>query len=486
MKKLLFILLIVGLAVSSCNKPEAVPLEQDVTFNATTFQTGFKSSVCDNDVAHYALITIQPKPTGASFIKTVDIFYLNGKMFTNSLKLAPGNYEVTSFTLMNKGPNNVINTGTGADDYIVYATPVVGSTYGTLLSAPLPMPFTVGAFRKNEVNLEVICFEPANFDLFGFSWFTFTQNTITSMFFFGDICTKYYADYAADPIYALQAPLSHDMIAIFKIQVLKQNPNLSYSEIGVYTNETTSLSGAPLIVPHPNTSVVGEKFKFVLYILVKKGDGFGWKWFKTWNITDGAKIPSGDDNVIDFVLGSCVPTADLVLPPYMNLPDEAIVSLTYPSTFAYWSMSLSGIGNGYDIKNTTTPIGAYCMDNTNYIGGTNTLDVRSSLYPALIPASFDTQKPILNNVNWLANNLYRYNGYIWKDVQDAVWLMLGQISSPTYTTPSGFAVQMKNDAMAFGNNYVPPVGGFAAVLFISQNATPQLRDLQLIFTLVDP
>ncbi len=502
MKKLIYIIIILGIALTSCNKPADFPLEQDVIFKAAAAETGFKSAdICNNDIAHYALITLQPfeadgiTENGASFTKTVDIFYLTGTMYTNTLKLAPGKFEVTSFILMNDGPDNLSETN---DDVAVYAAPGNGSTFGSLVNSPLPIPFTVGAFMKNEVNLEVLCFEPADYDKFGFTWFAIDYTTVTNndMYFFGDFCTKYFADYETNEFYDDQmfnGSLHHDLIAIFKIQVLKQN-GTAWDIIGTYTNELTSMSGAPLIVPHPDDpNVIGENFKFKLYILVKNGTGFSYKKFHVWTITDDGQIPSGDDNVIDFVLGSCTPSADLVLPPYMNLPATATLytKTGVPGNFGtYFDITLSDIEPGFDIEN--GDYGVYCADNTTYITLNQTyynMNVFSSLYVDLVPASFNLQKSVLDNINWLGNNLYRYPGYTFKDVQNAIWLMLGQITpyqNGGLLVPTQIAIKMKNDAQANGTDYLPPVGGFAAVLFISPDATSTLRDLQLLFTLVDP
>ena len=497
MKKLFYLFLFVGLAVTSCNKPETLPLEQEVTFKATELAPGFKSSadICDNDAASYALITIKDLSDDTENTVAVDIFYLGSEIYTNSLKLTPGDYQVTGFMLYDDGDNNIVeyNLTTDpislGDDQLVYASAEDDSQLGLLSQQSLPADFTVGAFLKNEVSLDIFCFDETNYETFGFSWFQFnTINIGSDLVFFGDFCTKYFADYGST-LYASQAnSLQHDMPAIFNIEVLKDG--VSYQ---TYSNAGWFGEGKPLVVPNPdNSNVANEEFDFVLSILVKVGASFDTIPFYTWTRTDNgtlfdenddAFIP-GADGVIDFVLGSCVPDADLVLPPYMNLPASVDVLLEYPGDSTYWDITLLNVAAGYDIQNGT--LAAYCGDHNTTIGtGNHTLDVFSSLYPALIPDSFDADKPLYNNVNWLGNHLSNYPGYVWQDVQDAVWIILGQISTPTFSQTT-MAGQMAADALAQGDNFMPPVGGFAAVLFISQNASTTKRDLQLIFTLVDP
>lgn len=501
MKKLFYLLIIVGLAVTSCNKPEQLPLEQDVTFKAVAFESGFKSDdICNAEVAHYAILTISDPGGANEYNEIIDIFYLGTTMYTNTLKLNPGDYELQSFILMNYGDDNAFE---GGDDVIVYASPDAGSDNSQIVQG-LPVDFTVGVFTKNEVNIEVLCFDELNYSDFGFSWFAidFTDVDNNDLVFFGDFCTKYFADYATSLYNGQANGLNHDMPAIFKIDVYDTD-----GFVISYNNETWLGDGAPLIVTNPDDPLVdGENFKFVLSILVKNGtDTFIYKEFYTWTRTDsealyslGATSPFiiGDDNVIDFVLGSCVPDADLILPPYMDLPATATL-LTGPqipgSLGTYFDVTLSdfsGTALGHDIKEEM--VGVYCADYINSVALNTTysnMNVISSLYPEDLPTAYDSQKIKLSNLNWLGNNFSLYGvagiDYTWKDVQNAIWMILGEITETNTDvdtdTPTAMAIRMKNDANNNGTGYLPPVGGWAAVLFAKTDAS-----LQLIFTLVDP
>lgn len=499
MKKLFYLFLILGLAVVSCNKPDIAPSEQEVTFKASELSPGFKAStadVCDNDAASYALIKIKDLSDDSESTKTLDVFYLGGDIYTNSLKLTPGDYQVTEFMLYDDGDDNIAGN---TDDQLVYATPFDDSQLGLLTQQSMPADFTVGAFLKNEVTLDIFCFDETSFEEFGFSWFQFNFHQIGSdLVFFGDLCTKYFADYTGTP-YASQANgLQHDMPAVFEIEVLKDGAHYQ-----TYSNAAWNGEGAPLMVSNPdNSNVANEEFEFVLSILVKVGDGFEYKAFYTWTRTDngtlldenGAPFSIGTDNVIDFVLGSCVPNADLVLPPYMNLPETVTLKTGNAIGGAlgtYFDVTLSTIGLGFDIQDGDK--GVFCADVANHITLNTTytgMEVLSSLYLADLPVAYNTQKTTYDNVNWLANNLSQYGvqgtDYTWQDVQNAIWMITGQIPSP-YTAndqgigaPSAIAKQMRIDAMA-NDGFIPAVGGYAAVLFAKPDAS-----LQLIFTLVDP
>jgi len=160
------------------------------------------------------------------------------------------------------------------------------------------------------------------------------------------------------------------------------------------------------------TCVYFDIIDFVLSILVKEGTSFVYKEFHTWSTTDdGVLTDIGDDNVMDFVLGSCVPDADLILAPYMDLPASVTMTTgnsTPGSKGTYFDVTLSGIGAGYDIQNGVW--GVYCADKATTINlnTTYTMDVYTSLYPDLLPGAFAAQKDVLDNINWLGNNLYRY------------------------------------------------------------------------------
>lgn len=507
MKKLLFLIVLIGLAVSSCNKPENLVLEQDVIFKAVAFETGFKSDedICNNEVAHYALLTIQAidesgDPVGASEEKTVDIFYLNGTMYTNTLKLDPGTFELTSFLLMNYGDDNQFD---GGDDVIVYASPDEGSLNSQIVQG-LPIEFTVGAFMKNEVNIEVLCFQEAFYTDFGFSWFTFDFTNVANndLVFFGDFCTKYFEDYKGS-FYEDQANgLRHDMPAIFQIEVFRTTVDVTREFVGRYNNlyhEDNSPwfgVGAPLVVPSPDDPSIDEVFEFVLLIYVKVGNSFQIKEFARFTSNDAGGLngitDKGGDGVYDFVLGSCVPDADIVLPPYMNLPETVTMAVgpaLNPGTAGtYIDILLSDFGNGYDIITDST-YGAFCGDlETGIETISYNVEVFSSLYPGTLVETHGYLK--FGEINWIGNNLYRFPDHTWQDIQNAVWMLIGQLpddgTDGGVGVPSQIAKDMKDAAIVSGVDYFPPVGGWAAVLFVSPEATPNNPVIQILFILVDP
>jgi hypothetical protein len=301
--------MVMGLIIVSCNKKTDVPTQQDVVFKAATATTGFKADVCDNDVANYALINID----GDSY--KVDVFYLDGVIYTNTLKLAPGQHTVNSFVLQNDNgtPND------DSDDAIVKATPESGSEFAQFVQKPVDFTFTVDAFLKAEVDIEVLCFQPTDITDFGFAWFAVNEITVRELCFFGDFCTPDYMDYS-NTLYADQRNgVQHDMPAIFRIDVYRNNNFVISYNNEMHADGTPWLGeGSALCAQYPDFSNSTDNFRFELWVKVLVGNSFEYKLFHTFTTTDGGQLNSGADNVLDFVIGDCVPNADLVLPAYTN------------------------------------------------------------------------------------------------------------------------------------------------------------------------
>ncbi len=361
MKKAFQLFLIIGLVVTACNKPTSIPAQQEVQFLAATVESGFKTSddICDNGMAHYAILLIQPLDSygvssGNLITKTLEVFYLNGKMYTTTISLSPGKYQLTSFILMNDAgtPNDT------SDDQAVYATPTDGSVYGELVETNLPLNFDVMNFMKNEVTIQVLCFQPADYDKFGFNWFAVDVITVTeekSFCFFGDICLdETDLDYYSSNYNLYQEQtygVRHDLPAIFRMKVSKwtvvspnegTQPN-NNSQMWVDLQDVTNLKpqgdetfplygeGAPLCVQDFESQYPGETIRYSLWVYMKEttgeywnvnyddleafeSDGFRYRFVKSWYNTDADKPTDVNGNgMIDFVIGDCTPDADLVI-----------------------------------------------------------------------------------------------------------------------------------------------------------------------------
>lgn len=284
----------------SCNKSPEITETQNVVFQAYTNSTGFKST-CDNPIANFALIEIDET------IYQVDVFYLNDKIYTNTLKLVPGDHILKMFVLVNDGGSPDNPDG----DIIVQAAPLEGNTFANFVTKPLPFQFGVDAFYKTEIPIELLCYEAADYEEFGFSWFSVEEIVVREFCFFGDICIDDYMTYTGSIYENQRNGLQHDMPAIFKIDVIRNGDTLIS-----YSNAEWFGEGRPLCINYPDYSSYTDNYQFVLSILLKVDEAFDYVEVYTWETTDAEPLPNiGDDNVLDFVMGDCVPDADIIIPP---------------------------------------------------------------------------------------------------------------------------------------------------------------------------
>jgi hypothetical protein len=501
MKKILFFILAIG-TMFSCQKKETdtTVRQQEVTFSAIKVDpsTGLKSDwLCPTDDNGNILT-----PTVAKITITgkgdfwPQVFTLDGNMYTQAIKLdvnpgdSPTNYTVEFFGLY-----------TEVDGTLIMATPTTGAEYAEYTTSHVSFNFSVSAFSKAEIPVEVLCYMPDSYDKFGFNWAQFDEIVIREQCFFGDICFKHPADYIGSNYENQSTGLQIDMPAIFKINALKM-VNQVWTPVPNnedFTNDNEDANwgvGAPVCVRYPdNLSIDRELFKFELWVLVKVGNVFEYLKFHEWEFEDDQTIDAGEDGVVDFVLGSCnLSNTDLQLPPYMNLPETCTVTTInhipgiiplQDNVVGYFDVTLSDIGDGYDISNISYGVNCFNRQVTIALPETYTLDVRSSLYPEFMTGPCKDLS--WDKANWLINHLNMFPGYTWSDIQQAFW----KIEDPTWNmaehgqVPAGTAIAtaMYLAAAANGEGYVPLPGGWAGVALESPSGVPAT---QCIFLRIDP
>jgi hypothetical protein len=502
--KSIILFFLASLFVAACQKDENEPIaatDQEVVFGINELgAAGLKSNLSDYDcpvdlsgnplVPTVAEIEIEDNQ-GAKTTYNPQVFYLDGKLYTQSIKLKPGLYNITKFLL---------KTDIGGD--IVMAIPEQGSPFASYVTKSVNFSFEVEAFKKAEIEIEVLCFIPRVYESFGFFWFEITQIVVREFCFFGDLCVKDPTEYVGSLYQNQVTGLQIDMPAIFKMHVFKDGVELATSP---FTNATAAAGwgvGAPLCVQFPDNLAIEEEFSFELWILVRTGSTFAYQHFHTWILMDDEEIKDGDDGVVDFVLGNCVYSeTDLLLPPYMNLPATANVKVSNPGNPGYWNFTINSVSPAgvYDL-----PLGqmtGWCGDKNTTMGNntTWTMHVYSSLYNMSWPTGMPFNETQVSKVNWLFNNIGDFDGfsaptgmYITSGdftqaqgivIQDAIWGIIHGTSGPGSANISGMALNMTNTANILGGGFTPLPGGWAAILFVPNNDPAQA---QLVFTMVDP
>jgi hypothetical protein len=340
MKRFALLFWIGALIVSSCTKetPGNDPTApQDVTFSSVIENGGLKGlkvddpTVCTNPAADYAQIVID------EITYTPAVFTVNNILYTQAVKLTPGNHVVTLFALMDDNGTPGVTT----DDVIVRATPNTGSDFSVFVSATLPVNFTVAPFQKLEIPIEVLCFQETTYKEFGFAWFKPAEGTVRQKWFFGDFCTEYFDQYE-NSLYGPNPKV--DMPAIFRIKVYRDDDGDGIYEnyIGIYNNEDnyTIVNGVasalPLEIRYLDRVNIEDRYRFAMELYLEitlDSEGnpvFDYVEKANWYFSDASTtlytdkdyteegaFTTGEDNIYDWVLGFCtgVPADEYVPDP---------------------------------------------------------------------------------------------------------------------------------------------------------------------------
>jgi hypothetical protein len=375
MKKVILLFLIAATIVS-CKKSETTQPAEDqyaeVSFNVTTLvPDAGRDWVYDYDVPEcvpdaipgWALMKITDAagnelegdgvegPNGSNYFKVL-VFYTNGELYTQSVKLPVtmcddgpccDTYYVTEFFVYDE-------TG------VPYkAAPSPDSEFFQFVTQTLPVTLEICAFDKKEFKIDVLCFTPDYYELFGFFWFEITEITVREVCFFGDVCIDWWMEPSQWHQYGV--PLSvwydeteedgnlyqgqlngiqMDMPAIFALVLFKWDAEAqTWVSINSWSNEDWYGEGEPLCFRYADYDAIdGEQFAIAMYILgpwnyapdVREAT-FGFTIGETredlptnaqhlWYFTDNAleDLDLNGDGVIEFAWGDCVEDPEYHLP----------------------------------------------------------------------------------------------------------------------------------------------------------------------------
>lgn len=447
---LIFVLL--SVAIAGCQKDETgKPVAtQEVSFGIEMVNSdGIKSDlpVCQEDESGNRLmpnvleIEIINQQIGLVSTISPQIFVLNDKLYSQAIKLAPGQYTITKSLMLTE------NGGT-----VVMAAPGENSEFGQYVVNGVNFEFEVTTFAKTEADMEVLCLSSEHVNEFGFFGFQVSDVVVRKQCFFGDLCIKNHTDYEGSYYDDLFTPLSnypHDLPAIFKIEVTRNAGDWSktFSNIIVENGIATQFV-SPLCIKYPDRLVKNEVFTFDLYNYVRVGSSFQYKYFHTCTTEDGELLASGGDGVVDFVLGNGnYEETDLLLPPYQNHPNTASITISHPGNRAYWNLHVNNMqpAGVYDLP-TGPMIGWCCAQGTSITPGTKSMYIYGSLYSTNWPAGMPFTTHDIAKVNWLLNNLGSFSGFY--------YLNGNTITSNDFTPEQGLVIQNAILGIIHGTNEV--------------------------------
>ncbi len=276
---------------------------------------------CDQTIATHAQIVIN----GQTY--TPELIIIGDKMYTEVIKFEKGVYEVESFMLIN-------------GDDIISATPAEGSEFAIYVDKPVPFEFETLAFDKTEVSVEVLCYNEAQYENFGFNWLNIGQVEVHEIPFFGDLCidpdvnyTGSGYDYHFDPLhdnYPIDAP------AIFEIRTFVDWGNGDgWEDLKVFSNLDENgefIPNSPVIAEYftHSSGVIDFRFELWGWDLIEDDNGGIWDYihFDTWEFDSENPPETNEFGVIDFYIGYCVygSNPETTYPPSNGNPPNLIGS----------------------------------------------------------------------------------------------------------------------------------------------------------------
>ena len=542
MKKLVYIFMIAAVLVS-CKKnttetPAPAPEQQmqEVTFDINTIlespDRAYSVPNCidsiDGEINKYAEIIIEDAG-GVLHTYFAEIYFVNGLPYTKAIMLpindltdSCDSYVLKEFYVWDNMGTDLNYDGVPgdlgdpavtarSDDQLFKAAPLTGSVFWDFAMNHVEYQFEVCAFFKTKIKIDVICFVPDMYDLFGFFWFEITEITVREICFFGDFCLKDTYIYEGTAYDTSGGGVFIDEAAIFEIRARHRvgNGDLLPMVGTDFNNRDWYGVGEPLCIRYPDYDAEVDYYEFDLYLWAMTGTGMDWVFLYTftWNDIFEDTYDPGADGVFEFVVGNCVASpTDMLFPPYMNLPTRItmhLTSLNYQPDGYYWDWKMTYAepvdADVYDIPYNTV-VGGWCGDAFNDIASgqhTNTLVFSTLDDAALFPAGNPLTNERLNKLNYLLDHFHTegINALLPMSpgdgltVQQSIWGVIhsGDGLAPYMSTGMTLAAEnLATDALQYGANYSPLPGGNAGVLFFSPHPARVTDIAQLILIVVDP
>lgn len=492
----LLLAMVAMISFVSCDKDESAIVEPtvelgDVTFDVTNFITELaskdgilKESIeCSDLTPDFVYVKIN----GVEYeLNLVTLATSSGGMQSEVLKLAPGTYTIEEFAVYNGTTDNG-----DADDTVLFASPELSSEYVTKWGMTgVTKSFTVEAFKKAPVAVDVLCYVPSDYTEFGFTWMQFDKFQSKKIYFFGDICTKYWEEWAAyqDGPY-VGAINGYDFPAGFTVDVYLGTdtsgaPNVS----GTYVPaDYVGVAAEPLCIEYiDNLQSIDETYTYVITLnlpdggteVVHTGTFTDSNWSK---VTPDADTFGGDDGIFDFVIGNCSydgNNGNYELPAWVPVPTGPItfkVAQGGADGYVQATFDLGGPAVKYGDLQHGVSIPMWCAekDADIYIGRTYNAMVYSSLDLAGTLPSTLSSIP-WGKLNWIMNHK---DGFSTTQIQNALWWLI-------HNGGSGAAVAGLTDVAVAG--WEPTVGDWAILIVDADGMNANQDEVQLMIVRVDP
>lgn len=232
---------VVGLLISSCNKDESVPNDNEVSDNVALLSLGpvlngmlnnsdFRQQLddipdCSEEAPAYAQISLTYGNSNTAVDVVVEILSDENGLFTaynEDLEIPiPSGSNTVSVTL---NDFLVLTDDAGSPGEVIWVAPKSGSEYAVFVDAPLPITWDLRAGSKTYIEVPVICFDDRQVNMYGYQFFDIFPTEISTLCFFANYCTDsgrhFTANYSLDlylgtsnagePIYLDQTPATSE------------------------------------------------------------------------------------------------------------------------------------------------------------------------------------------------------------------------------------------------------------------------------------
>ena len=224
LKKYMAVIAVFSLVFSSCTKEENnltddpasenfAELSLGASLNSLVNRTAVKQSLpeCSSEAPAYAHVELTHN-MGTALEGTIEInvpiLEEDGAYYTDydeGLKIPVANSEtntamvsLTTFLVYDGDPEDEASS-------LIWATPTTASDYGSLVSQGLPFDFTIRAGSKKYVDIEVLCFDDRDVNLYGYQFFDLVPVEIHEFCVFANYCNDagrhFTANYTFDITY---------------------------------------------------------------------------------------------------------------------------------------------------------------------------------------------------------------------------------------------------------------------------------------------
>jgi hypothetical protein len=151
----IFIALVLGIVIISCNKKDEPVKSGKVQFSVTGETKTTRKSATTLEQPAYILINVEDASGKAVYFhEKIELYSFNGSYLSKPVDLKPGDYKLTEFMVLDYS------------NQVIYATPKTGSAKEYLVNNPLDISFTINEDEVTKLTPEVLSAEelsPADF-----------------------------------------------------------------------------------------------------------------------------------------------------------------------------------------------------------------------------------------------------------------------------------------------------------------------------------